>query len=275
MTQVYPELKVEHRAVSVPDGPPDLDIAGADRGDFHDALSRAVLEGEADCSLQNLEDIPPSLSSGLILAAVPLRDEVREAFISGTYRALKEVHAGKRLLVDTPRRRAQLLRLRPDLELSLFDGSLEARIKAVHEPEVGGAVVGAPNLLWLGMRAYIRHYFSPTHLIPAPGQGALGIIAASSHRGANHLLRMINHRASNTVCTAERSFAAGLPGELVVAAHAVITLDRLILHGLVSAADASRAAAGSLSARPDEAVLLGEKLAAQLLEQLDRAEPAA
>lgn len=174
-----------------------------DKTRFVRRIEQALLEGEVDIAVHSAKDLPGELPEGLRIAGVPGREDPADAYV-GAARALEEVPAGTRIGTASLRRRAQLLALRPDLELVDLRGNVDTRLGKLAAGKCDGIVLAVAGLRRLGREDEVSFAFAPSQMTPAPGQGALALEARSdderSVTAAGHLL----DRAALAELTAER-----------------------------------------------------------------------
>lgn len=207
-------------------------------GVFVTALRSALLEGECDVIVHSLKDMPVQPHPELELAAVTEREDVRDALCAGGS-TLSELPPGARVGTGSPRRAAQLLVLRPDLEAVPVRGNVDTRLSLVGG-KVDAVILAAAGLNRLGRGDEADELFDPEHMLPAPGQGALGVeIAADAPEHLADLVRALDHPETRTAVTAERAALAVLDAgcSAPVGAMGVVTAGALTLRVRVMSAD--------------------------------------
>src|SRR5690606_1178222 len=145
-----------------------------DKARFVRGVERALLDGEADLAVHSAKDVPGEATPGLALAGVPLREDPADVFV-GAVGSLAELPEGARVGTASLRRRAQLLAVRPDLDVVELRGNVDTRLRKLTEREVDGLVLAAAGLVRLGLADAISFRFSAAEMVPAPGQGALAL----------------------------------------------------------------------------------------------------
>jgi hydroxymethylbilane synthase len=188
------------------------------QGVFVNEVERAVLEGRADAAVHSAKDLPSS-APGLRIAAVPEREDPRDALVG---RRLGELRAGSRVATGSVRRRAQLAWLRPGLTFGELRGNIATRLDRV--PEGGAVVTAMAAMLRLGLQDKVAEALTPTLMLPQVGQGALAVCVRPDDEAAAARVALIDHRTSHRALEAERSYLAAVGGgcELPVAAYAVV-----------------------------------------------------
>jgi len=235
-------------------------------GVFVSGLRRALLAGEIDFAVHSLKDLPAGQAAGIVLAAVPPRDDPRDALVARDGAKLADLPAGARIGTGSPRRAAQLLMLRRDLRPVPIRGNAGTRLAKIGAGEVDAVVLACAGLMRLGRQEVITQVFEPDEMLPAPGQGALAVECRADRDDMAALLACVDDPASRAATAAERSLLDALQAGCLapVGAYAAGT-DVLRLHGAVVAADGGMALRASVDGPVAEAERLGRDLAAELL----------
>ncbi|MBX9690628.1 MAG: hydroxymethylbilane synthase [Candidatus Obscuribacterales bacterium] len=238
------------------------------RGVFVKELEEALLEGSADLVVHSLKDLPTELPNNLTLAATLERADSRDVLLSKNNCSFSELPAGSRVATSSRRRAAQLSSLRTDLQFVDIRGNIQTRLRKLDEGQCDAMVLAAAGLLRLGLSERISQYFSPEESTPAVGQGALGIECRKDDKFVFELLSAINDQRVWACTKAERAFLKKLGGgcSVPVGAHAQFVSDNEIeLKACVTSLDGKEIHAGSSRAKAQNAELLGESLAEQLI----------
>jgi hydroxymethylbilane synthase len=240
-----------------------LGTAVGGKGLFTKEIEEALLDGRADLAVHSLKDLPTELPAGLDLAAIPEREDPRDALIG---RTLAELEPGATVGTSSLRRAAQLRRLRPDLQIESIRGNVDTRLRKLDEGRYAAIVLAFAGLRRLGWDHRIAAILPPETMCPAVGQGALAI-ETRAEGAAREACAALDHAASRVAVAAERAFLRALGGgcQLPIAAHASVEGESLRLQGLVISPDGSQSVAGDRTGSaqaPDE---LGVALAADLL----------
>lgn len=235
-------------------------------GVFVSSLRAGLLAGEVDFAVHSLKDLPVGPAAGIVLAAVPGRDDPRDALAARDGAKLADLQFGAKIGTGSPRRAAQLLILRPDIRPVPLRGNAGTRLAKVHTGELDAVVLGHAGLARIGRLDAVSQVFDPDEMMPAPGQGALAVECREGREDLVALLGLIDDPLSRAATTAERSLLAGLQAgcSAPVGAYAAGT-DVLRLRGLVVAADGGKALRGSASGTLAEAEQIGSQVAADLL----------
>jgi hydroxymethylbilane synthase len=271
LRSAWPELRVELVTV-VTEGDRRRDVPAAalgGKGIFTAAVQQVVLAGQADLAVHSAKDLPAAQVPGLVLAAVPERDDPRDVLV-GRQRltGLDDLAPGARVGTGSPRRVALLHFLRPDLEVVPLRGNVDSRVRRVHGGELDAVVLAAAGLRRLGLAAEAVP-LDPETFIPAPGQGTLAVEAREDDTHALGLLGALTHRPSRVALRAERSFLRRLGGSCTLPAGALLRpLDAgpLELHGFLSALDGKGLVRERLRGPGDDPEGLGRVLADRLLD---------
>jgi len=179
-------------------------------GVFVGALREALLGGEVDLAVHSLKDLPAGPAAGIALAAVPPRDDPRDALIAREGAKLADLPAGARIGTGSPRRAAQLLALRGDLRCVPIRGNAGTRLSHVADGELDGVVLACAGLARIGQAGAITQIFEPDEMLPAPGQGALAVECRDGDPELATLLAAVNDEASMAAAVAERSLLEAL-----------------------------------------------------------------
>jgi len=207
-------------------------------GVFVSALRNALLAGECDIAVHSLKDMPVGPADGIELAAIPPREDARDALCAaGT--TLAELPHGAKVGTGSPRRAAQLLAARPDLEVHGLRGNVDTRLKAVGD-RFDAVVLAAAGLNRIGRSAQISQLLAHDVMVPAPGQGALAVeIRSDADATVAHAVRLLDDGATRAAVTAEREALRVLEAGCAapVGAYARVEADRLRLHVRVISTD--------------------------------------
>jgi hydroxymethylbilane synthase len=234
------------------------------KGLFVKELETALEQGKAHLAVHSLKDVPMNLPEGFSLAAIWEREDPRDAFVSNQYATIAELPQGAVVGTSSLRRVTQLMHLRPDLQIEPLRGNLDTRLRKLDEGGFDAIVLAAAGLMRLKLEERIRSRFTPEQMIPAAGQGALGIEVREDAHALRDLLRQTIHVPSFLATHAERAVSRALGGScsMPLAAHAVWRGSSLRLNAaLGDSLDVKR-------------VLLHTEVQAEMAQQVD-SEPAA
>lgn len=228
---------------------------------FVNELELALREHRADYAVHSCKDLPSALAGDMTLAAVTPREDPRDAFCSDTYAAFADLPAGARVGTSSPRRRAQLRALRPDLTYDDVRGNVDTRLRKLREGRYDAIVLACAGLNRLGQRATHTVPFPVEVLTPAAGQGALGIETRADDPLALRLAELLEDGASALAVHAERAFLRTLRGgcQAPIGCHATWSEGRFRIAGAIAAPDGSQVVRG----RREAAIELGDRTAAE------------
>jgi hydroxymethylbilane synthase len=235
-------------------------------GVFVSALREALLAGEVDLAVHSAKDLPAGPAAGVVLAAVPARDDPRDALVARDGAKLADLPAGARIGTGSPRRAAQLLGLRGDLRCVPIRGNAGTRLAKVGDGELDGVVLAYAGLARIGYVGAVTQVFEPDEMLPAPGQGALAVECRDGDPELAALLGVVSDPASLAAATAERSLLEALQAgcSAPIGAHAA-GADQLRMQAAVISPDGRRVLRAHAAAPPADARRLGRDLAAELL----------
>ena len=240
------------------------------KGLFTRELEVALEKNKVDCCVHSLKDLPTELPEGLAIGAVLEREDPRDVLVVNAVTEaedLASLPAGSRVGTSSLRRRAQLLALRPDLEVAELRGNVPTRLKKVDTGMVHAAILAAAGLIRLDARQHIRQYLEPPEWLPAAGQGAIAVEIRDDDLEMKNFLAPLNHEPTSIEVRAERSFLAALEGgcQVPIGALSVNAGDgSLTLHGFVSDVRGKDIVRGSMPVDPESPEQSGRALAADL-----------
>lgn len=249
---------------------PLTEFGGA--GVFVSALREALLAGEVDVAVHSLKDLPTAPAPGIVLAAVPLREDPRDAVVARDGLTLGELPSGSRVGTGSPRRAAQLLALGLGLEVEPVRGNVGTRIALVTDGKVDAVVLAYAGLRRVGLADQVTEVLDPLQMLPAPGQGALAVeCRADEPELAEQLREALDDPASRTAVSAERSVLATLEAgcSAPVGALAEVALgeggEEVWIRAVAAAVDGTQIVKMSTSGAVDDPVGLGEALAREMI----------
>ena len=241
-------------------------------GVFVTALRDALLAGTVDLAVHSYKDLPTAPADGLVIAAVPPREDPRDVLVARDGLTLGELAAGARIGTGSPRRTAQLLGLGFGFDVVPIRGNVDTRIGKVRSGELDAVVLARAGLARLGRLGDATEVIDPLTVLPAPAQGALAIECRSDDTELAALLGGLEHEDTRTAVVAERALLAALEagctapvGALAQVAEGDDGLE-IYLRGLVAAVDGTDAVRLSATGPTSEAAEVGRRLAAELLD---------
>jgi hydroxymethylbilane synthase len=179
-------------------------------GVFVSALREALLSGEVDFAVHSLKDLPTGPARGITLAAIPARDDPRDALVARDGAKLADLPSGARIGTGSPRRAAQITMLRSDVTCVPIRGNANTRLAKVRGGELDAVVLAYAGLARIGQTELVSEIFEPDAMLPAPGQGALAIECRTDNTELVELLATVDHAQTRAAVTAERSLLAAL-----------------------------------------------------------------
>jgi hydroxymethylbilane synthase len=233
------------------------------KGLFTKEIEEALLDGRADLAVHSLKDLPTELPAGLVLAAIPAREDPRDAIVG---RRLADLPQGAKVGTSSLRRAAQLRKLRPDLEIESIRGNLDTRLRKLDEGRYEAIVLAAAGLKRLGWSDRIAELLPPEIMCSAVGQGALAIETRAEGAGRDACVAL-DHAATRAAVTAERGVLAALGGgcQVPIGAYATVTGEQLRIAAVVASPDGAELVRGQSEGAVSEAARLGSDLGADLL----------
>jgi hydroxymethylbilane synthase len=237
------------------------------KGLFTKEIEEALLAGDIDIAVHSMKDMPTVLPDGLTIACLLPREDVRDAFISGTAASLAELPQGAVVGTSSLRRQAQVKRARPDLVVVPMRGNVETRLRKLADGAADATLLACAGLKRLGLEHRITAPVPVDDMLPAIAQGAIGIETRSDDAAAAELIAPINHQATALCITAERAFLARLDGSCrtPIAGLAVLDGGRLAFRGMILTPDGARCHETRREGRPEAAITMAEDAAAELL----------
>ena len=244
-----------------------LDQAGG-KGLFVKELESAMADGRADLAVHSIKDVPADLPSGFVLAAITAREDPRDVFVSRKFGSLREMPDGASLGTSSLRRSAQIVERFPHLEIRLLRGNVDTRLAKLERGEYDAIVLAAAGLKRLGLESRGTARLEPEEMLPAPGQGALGIECLAARADVSALLAPLADGATTACVRAERAVSRALGGSctLPIAAFAQLK-DKLRLRALVASPDGRRVVRCDINGDAADPEALGEQAAQELRRQ--------
>ncbi len=233
------------------------------KGLFTKEIEEALLDGRADLAVHSLKDLPTELPEGLALAAVPEREDARDAVVG---KRLADLAPGARVGTSSLRRAAQLRKLRPDVAIESVRGNLDTRLRKLAEGRYDAILLAAAGLKRLGWEDRIAEILPAEAMCSAVGQGALAIEARPGGAGWD-ACRPLDHPPTRAAVTAERGLLAALGGgcQVPIGAHATVEDGRVRLIAIVASPDGGRLIRGEAAGTASEAEAVGRRLGVDLL----------
>jgi len=239
------------------------------QGLFTKEIQRALLASEIDLAVHSLKDLPTEEVPGLALAAVPERETTGDVLVSPRFKSLEELPQGARVGSGSLRRKTQLLHVRQDLNIVEIRGNVETRLRKLDAGEYDAIVLAEAGLKRLGLHERITHVIPRSIMLPAVGQGALGIEARADDAATRDCLAPLDHADTHQSILAERSLLATLRGGCLapVGAWGRVEGGQLILDATVLSGDGRERLMAGDSAHTELALELGQRVAEHLIAQ--------
>jgi hydroxymethylbilane synthase len=265
----YPDLRVELITVRtqgdrVRDKP--LSAIGG-KGLFVKEIEEALLRKEIDIAVHSLKDVPAELPESLSIGVIPEREAPYDALISKDNTSIEALPKGSRIGTSSLRRAAQLLHYRPDLEIVPIRGNVDTRIRKIQSQDLYAIVIAAAGLRRIGLADHITQVLSTAIMLPAIGQGALGLELRREDQETENMVMCLDHYPTHITVQAERAFLKELKGgcQLPVACFGKLTDAGLSLDGLVADVRGKKVVRDRVSGPIEQAVALGTDLAHRVL----------
>jgi hydroxymethylbilane synthase len=238
------------------------------KGIFIKELEDALLDESIDLAVHSVKDIPTETPSRLSFPAVCRRDDIRDCLISATGSTLENLRRGARVGTSSLRRQAQLLHLRPDLDIRELRGNVDTRLRKVEGGEYDAIVLAKAGLDRLGWGQRISETFSPEVFMPAVGQGAIAVETRLGDNQAAELVEKLDDAETRSAIIAERALLKALQGgcQVPIGAWARIERGEMVLEACVTSVDGLQHVKQRLTGMPEQGVELGEKMARLLID---------
>jgi hydroxymethylbilane synthase len=240
------------------------------RGAFTAEIDAALAAGAVDLAVHSLKDLPTASAPGLALGAVPPREDPRDALISAGGAGLDDLPRGARVGTSSLRRAAQLRDARADLVVLPLRGNVETRLRKLEAGSCEAVVLALAGLLRLGLAQRATEVLAPSRMLPAPGQGALGVQRREGDDVAARLLEPLHDRDAGAATAAERAFLAALQAgcSAPVGALAEVREGGLEMQAFAAMEDGSAVVRTAGRGDPDAPDELGRRLAGEVLSRL-------
>ncbi|MCG4579947.1 hydroxymethylbilane synthase [Clostridium cochlearium] len=240
-----------------------LDKIGG-KGLFIKEIEKALLDGKAHMAVHSMKDVPYEVPSMFYIGAIPKREDVRDAFISRDGTKFMDLPSGAKIGTSSRRRASQLKLLRPDIEVVPIRGNVQTRLRKIEEMNLAGTILAVSGLKRLNMEDVITDYFSPEEMVPAIGQGALGI-EIKKYDDVIDYIKDIDHEETRICVEGERSFMEALNGDChsTIGAHAIVENDLMHITGIFEVN--GRIVKKDIEGKKEEYKQLGKTLADEII----------
>ena len=238
------------------------------KGLFVKEIEEALMDGRADIAVHSMKDMPAELPEGLKLGIIPARESRFDVLLSTRYPDVSSLPTGATVGTSSLRRQAQILHMRPDLEIQMLRGNLDTRLRKLKEGIYDAIIVAAAGMSRLNMQARYFAELAPPYFLPAVGQGALGIEYLQDRLELDELLGFMDDFSTRYCVECERAFLAELEGgcQVPIACYCTHEGNNIQATGLVCDLKGERMIRKSVSGKPKDARMLGVDMARQVLE---------
>jgi hydroxymethylbilane synthase len=244
------------------------------KGVFTKELEEALLAEEIDLAVHSLKDLPTTLPDNLSIMAITEREDARDALIlregvAANNNSLRDLPRGAIVGTSSLRRQAQLKHLRPDVHIKDLRGNVDTRLRKLDEGGYDAIILASAGLRRLGFERRIDAAIAHAEMLPAVGQGALGIETRARDERTASLVSLLDHAPTRAACTAERALLYALGGgcQVPIAAHAIVNGDALRLEALVAALSGEQVIRDVIEDETAHAARAGETIATRLRER--------
>jgi hydroxymethylbilane synthase/glutamyl-tRNA reductase len=267
LKEIQPDYEFETKIIRTSGDDGDISVVGA----FTSALQRSMLAGEIDIAVHSYKDIPTEGVNGLRVIPVTKRKDVRDVLISKSGQKFKELPAGAIIGTGSLRRSAQLKQIRPDLEYKFIQGNVDSRIHQMETGNYDAIILAATGLQKMNMIDIATEIFETSTMLPAVGQGILGIELVDREGHVYELVKKLRHEPTKQAADAERAFLIALGGgcNLPIAAHALIDGEEITINGVFASEDGVYYAKNSITGKVEDRKELARTLALQLKEEVE------
>ena len=267
----YPTLEVEIIKITTK-GDKILDSPLAKvggKGLFTKELEIQMLDGNIDLAVHSLKDVPAQLSDDFVIAAVTEREEPFDAFVSNKYKHFRNLPAEAKIGTSSLRRSAQILSVRPDLKIENLRGNVDTRLKKLDTEDFDAIILAVAGLKRLGYENRITEILPTSIMLPAVGQGALAIETLKNNIEAKNIIKFLDDLNTRSVVKAERAFLKLVDGncQVPIGVYASIEDKKITVEAIIVSLDGKKFVRDKISGSIDDAEIIGNALAAKLLEK--------
>jgi hydroxymethylbilane synthase len=237
------------------------------KGLFVKELENGLLEGRADIAVHSMKDVPVDFPTDLDIAVILAREDPRDAFVSSQFASIEDLPQGARLGTSSLRRQSQIRAIRPDLEINDLRGNVGTRLSRLDKGEYDAIVLACAGLKRLALSSRITRPLMPEEMLPAIGQGSIGIECRKGDDRVLSLVQALDDTATHICTRAERAFNNRLQGgcQAPIAGHAELADEMITLRGMVGSLDGCQLIRGTISGPARDADRLGRELAEKVL----------
>ena len=239
------------------------------KGLFTAELEEELLNNRIDLAVHSLKDLLSTLPDGLLYAGSPLREDARDALISSRWSSVNDVPKGGIIATGSTRRKAQLLELRPDLQICGLRGNIDTRLKKLNEGEWDGIIMAFAALIRIGQESVVSEALDPDQFVPAVGQGAIGLEISANREDVADLLKAIIDTKTTLCCKVERQFLAAVEGgcSTPIGCWARLEDGEFKFTAYAASIDGSKCLRINMSGELNDAVKIATKMSYEFLKQ--------
>ncbi|MFL2556322.1 MAG: hydroxymethylbilane synthase [Gammaproteobacteria bacterium] len=239
------------------------------KGLFIKELEEALLSKDADIAVHSMKDVVIDLPEGLEIAAIMRREDSRDVLVSNKFNTIKKISSNSIIGTSSLRRQSQLRKIDSNIQLKDLRGNVETRIRKLDDGEYDAIILAAAGIIRLGLKKRITELVPYSDILPAIGQGAIGIECRSDDIKTKNLITPLGDKNTTLCVLTERGFSRRLNGgcQLPIAAHATIESDQITLDGLVAKLDGSQVIRSSQTGNFEDAEKIGSSLAESLIQR--------
>ena len=236
------------------------------KGLFVKELEVALLQGKIDLAVHSMKDLPATIPDGLEISVVSQREDARDVLISS--KKLNDLLSGHLIGTSSLRRQAQIKNLRPDLNVSVLRGNIETRIRKIQSGEYDAGIMALAGIKRLGLEYVISEVFPTSQILPAVGQGALGLETRCNDTKTIETIQQIHHEETALCIEAERAFLKTTEGncQVPIAGYCQLIQNQLVMNALIGQPDGRNLFQKQKNANLESAKQLGQNIAKDLLE---------
>jgi hydroxymethylbilane synthase len=236
------------------------------KGLFTKEIDEALLDGRVDAAVHSMKDIPFQLAPGIDFAAIPEREDPRDALVSNG-RRIDALPPAARIGTSSLRRQVQLKHRFPSMRIISLRGNVDTRLRKLADGEFDAIVLALAGLRRLGRESVVTQILEEEFMLPAIGQGALGIVCRENDVATREQLAVLDHMPTHVAVTAERGLLSALEGscKVPIAGHAILEGGRIVLRGLVANLEGTTVIKGEATGEPEKAHQLGISLGKDLI----------
>lgn len=274
LKEIYSEIEFEIKIIKTKGDliqNVSLDKMG-DKGIFVKEIEQQLIDKKIDMAVHSMKDMPSSLPEGLKFTSIPKREDARDVLVlKNGYSSINDLPIGAKIATGSKRRKYQLLKQRPDLNIVPIRGNIDTRIKKIVDENLDGVVLAAAGLLRAGLEHKISYYIPKDIMIPAPAQGALAIEIRENSNDIDEIVKSLKDIKSEIQVAAERGFLDGINGSchIPIGAYCDVKGENITLTGLYGDEEGNNLITKTIEGKASQARELGLELARAILKEYD------